>query len=129
MAKQTISEQTQKVLFMLYRKLRNIRLPVDLQLKLFDTLIFPAQLYGCEIWGFGNYNIFEKTQLQFCKHILKLRSSTPNYMICGELGRIPVDITIKLRMACFWNKLIQNTSKLSVIMYKVMLFLSNTKNS
>ena len=116
MAKQTISEQTQKVLFMLYRKLRNIRLPVDLQLKLFDTLIFPAQLYGCEIWGFGNYNIFEKTQLQFCKHILKLRSSTPNYMICGELGRIPVDITIKLRMACFWNKLIQNTSKLSVIM-------------
>ena len=49
-------------------------------------------------------------------------------MIYGELGRIPVDITIKLRMACFWNKLIQNTSKLSGIMYKVMLYLSNTKN-
>ena len=128
MAKQTISEQTQKLLFMLYRKLRNIPLPVDLQLKLFDTLILPAQLYGCEIWGFGNNNVFEKTQLQFCKHILKLRSSTPNYMIYGELGRIPVYITIKLRMACFWNKLIQNTSKLSGIMYKVMLYLSNTKN-
>ena len=28
MAKQTIFEQTQKILFMLYRKLRNIRLPV-----------------------------------------------------------------------------------------------------
>ena len=37
MTKQTISEQTQKLLFMLYRKLRNIRLPVDLQLKLFDS--------------------------------------------------------------------------------------------
>ena len=111
---------------MLHRKLRNIRLPVDLQLLLFDSLILPAQLYGCEIWGFGNNNVFEKTQLQFCKHILKLRSSTPNYMIYGELGRIPVDITIKLRMACFWNKLIQNTGKLSGIMYKVMLYLSNT---
>ena len=50
MTKQTISEQTQKLLFMLYRKLRNIRLPVELQLKLFDTLILPVQLYGCEIW-------------------------------------------------------------------------------
>ena len=61
MAKQTISEQTQTLLFMLYRKLRNIPLPVDLELKLFDTLILPAQLYGCEIWGFGNNNVFEKT--------------------------------------------------------------------
>ena len=49
MAKQTISEQTQKLLFMLYRKLRNIRLPVDLQLKLFDTLILPAQLYNMDV--------------------------------------------------------------------------------
>ena len=60
MAKQTISEQTQKLLFMLYRKLRNIHLPVDLQLKLFDTLILPAQLYGCEIRGFGNNDVFKK---------------------------------------------------------------------
>ena len=52
-------------------------------------------------------------------------------MIYGELGRIPVEIglTIKLRMACFWNKLNQNTNKLSGTMYKVMLHLSNTKNN
>ena len=36
MAKQTVSEQTNKILYMLYRKLRNIRLPVDLQLNLFS---------------------------------------------------------------------------------------------
>ena len=49
-------------------------------------------------------------------------------MIYGESGRIPVNINIKLRMACFWNKLIQRTTKLSGIMHKVMLQLSNTKN-
>ena len=49
-------------------------------------------------------------------------------MSYGEPGRIPVNITIKLRMACFWNKLIQNTNRLSGIMHKVMLQLSNTKN-
>ena len=47
-------------------------------------------------------------------------------MIYGKLGRIPVDITINLRMACFWNKLIKNTNKLSGTLYKVMLHLSNT---
>ena len=31
-------------------------------------------------------------------------------------------------MACFWNKLIQNTNKLSGTMYKVMLYMSNNKN-
>ena len=45
----------------------------------------------------------KKTQLQFCKHILKLRSSTPKYIIYGEFGRIPVDITIKQRMPCLWK--------------------------
>ena len=49
-------------------------------------------------------------------------------MIYGELDRIPVDITFQLIITCFWNKLIQNTSKLSGIMYKIMLHLSNTKN-
>ena len=27
-------------------------LPLDLQLQLFDQLILPILLYGCEIWGF-----------------------------------------------------------------------------
>jgi hypothetical protein len=31
--------------------LRNISIPIDLQLILFDTLILPILTYGCEIWG------------------------------------------------------------------------------
>ena len=54
-------------------------------------------------------------------------SKTPNFMIYGELSRIHVDIAIKQRMTCFWNKLIQNTNKLCGTMYKLMLHFSNTK--
>jgi hypothetical protein len=65
------SEQAQKALFSLYRKLRNISVPVDLQLKLFDTLILPILTYGCEVWGYENVQVLEKIHLQFVEIFLK----------------------------------------------------------
>ena len=47
-------------------------------------------------------------------------------MIYGELGRPPRMIQIKQRIANFWIKLAKGTySKLSVIMYKLLLNLNN----
>lgn len=42
-----------------YGKLRNISIPTDLQLKLFDSLIEPIWLYSCEIWKCENLNVLE----------------------------------------------------------------------
>ena len=39
-------------LYALCYKLRNLTIPSDLQLKLFDCLIAPITVYSCEIWGF-----------------------------------------------------------------------------
>jgi hypothetical protein len=58
--------------------------------------------------------------LQYCKRILNLRSSTPNFMVYGEIGRFPVEIIIKLRMATFWNNMLCNNNKLSSSMYRLM---------
>jgi hypothetical protein len=52
---------------------------------------------------------------------LNLRNNTLNYMVYGEMGRFPMDIVIKLRMVMFWNSLIDNSGKLSSILYKLML--------
>jgi hypothetical protein len=65
---------------------------------LFDKMVKPILLYGCEISGFGNNDVLEKVLLKFCKMILNLKTSTPNYMIYGELGRYPVEIDIKIRI-------------------------------
>jgi hypothetical protein len=56
--------------------------------------------------------------------MLGVRTTTPNFMTYGELGRTPIDICIKLRNAKFWNILISNENKLSCILYEIMLNLS-----
>ena len=38
----------------LFKRIRNLFIPIDLQLYLFDNVILPVALYGCEIWGFEN---------------------------------------------------------------------------
>ena len=112
--------QANKALYALYRKIRNLAIPIDLQLKLFDSLITPILVYSSEVWGFENKQGIEKMHLQYCKRILNLRSSTPKFMVYGEIGRFPVKIIIKLRMATFWNKMLCNNNTLSSIMYRLM---------
>ena len=58
--------------------------------------------------------------------VLHVNKSTSKCMIYGELGRPPLVIQIKQRMANFWIKLAQGKdSKLSVIMYRLLLNLNN----
>ena len=53
--------QARKALYCLHRKLRNISIPIGLQLKLFDTLILPILTYGCIL-----YNILKIAELDCC---------------------------------------------------------------
>jgi hypothetical protein len=73
------SEQAQNALFSLYRKLRNISVPVDLQFKLFDTPILPILTYGCEVWGYENVQVLEKIhKLQHLNLVIKALSLGDN---------------------------------------------------
>jgi hypothetical protein len=83
-------------------------------------MVKPIFLNECEIWGFGNNDVLEKVHLKFCKMILNLKASTPNYMMYGELGRYPVEIDIKIRIISFWAKIIYGKqSKISCTMYSL----------
>ena len=42
-----------------------------------------------EVWGYNQIILIEKLHLKFCKHILNVKPSTPNFMVYGELGRFP----------------------------------------
>jgi hypothetical protein len=79
-------DQANKALYALFRKIRNLAIPIDLQLKLFDSLITPILVYSCEVWGFKNKQGIEQMHLQYCKRILNLRSSTPNFMVYWKLA-------------------------------------------
>jgi hypothetical protein len=82
-ARKKLVEQSQKSLFAIYKKIRNQNISIDVQLKLFDSLVEPI-LYGSEVWGYENLEILERVHMQFCKRILNLRLSTPNFMVYGE---------------------------------------------
>ena len=106
-------------------------LNISCQLDLFDKLVKPILLYGSEIWGTYKTAIteIEKVHLKFCKLILKLKRSTPNYMINGELGRHPLSIDIKMRMVTYWAKLLLGKdSKIYNTMYALLYKLNANEN-
>ena len=72
-AKKHIAEQANKALFSLLRKIRNLNLPYDLQIDLFNKTVKSILLYGSEIWGFGNIDVIERIQLKFLKYIFNLK--------------------------------------------------------
>jgi hypothetical protein len=100
-AKNRLIVQSQKALYSVYYKIRNIKIPIDLQLKIFDALVAPTLLYGSEVLGFEKNDNIEKVHLQFLKKISRVRITTPNFLVYGELGRYPLIVNIKCRMLRF----------------------------
>ena len=88
-------EQAKKAMHLLYCRINNLNLPVDLQLKLFDHTVLPILTYACEMFSFENLDILEKVHIDFLRKISKSKRSTPLYMLYDELGRYPLEIIIK----------------------------------
>ena len=121
-AKKHNYDQAKKAMHLLYKRIRNLNLPIDLQLQLFEHTILPIALYGCEIWAYENTDIIEKLQNEFLRYITNSRKSTPAYMLHAELGIKAVDIKIKTRMIGFWLNIVNSKeSKLSKLLYKFLL--------
>ena len=114
-------EQGRKAMFCLLKKIRALFLPIDIQLKLFDSMVAPILLYGSEVWGFGNNRAIESLFLQFYKIILNMKKSTPDLVLLGELGRFPSDIFIKCRMIGFWKRILSGKKdKISHLLYSLL---------
>lgn len=120
LTKKRLADKALRAMYEVLKIGRLYKLSVKLLLELFDKMIKPIMLYGCEIWGFGKNVVLERIHLKFCKIILNLKSSTPNYMVYGELGRFPIDIDIKIRCISFWFRLATGKEqKMSNIMYRL----------
>ena len=114
-------------MYSLLGTIKTLGLPLKTQLELFDRIVQPVLLYGCETWGVDNNEVLEKIHLLFCKTILKCKLSTDTCLVYGELGRFPLDIVIKVRMLGYWAKLLTGKqNKLCAKMYSVLLHLCNT---
>ena len=118
----TMKNNVNKAMIAMYdilKKGRLFNLSVKCQYDLFEKIVKPILLYGCEIWGFSKLDIIERVHLKFCKLLLNLKKSTPSYMIYGELGILPMSLFVKCRMVNFWIRTLEaKENKLSSILYK-----------
>ena len=99
--KKHIASQANRAVFYLLLA-KALLLPIDIQIQMFEKTIKPILLHACEICGYGNVNILEQVQLKFLKSILNLKKSTPNYIVYGETGVMPLKIDVQCRIISFW---------------------------
>ena len=64
-------------MFSLLKKPRDLLLPVDIQIELFQKTVKAILLYWCEVWGFGDLKVLEQVQLKFLKQILNMKKAHP----------------------------------------------------
>ena len=107
-----------RAMFSVMNKVRRYNLPIDMQFDLFDKIVIPIVLYGCEAWGFSNLKILETLHLKYCKIVLKLKSTTPDVMVYGETGRFKIEYYAKKRIVNYWSTLAcGNKKKLAYIVF------------
>ena len=95
-----------RTMFAMLKQANVLNLDNELKLQLFESMVLPVAMYGCEVWGCYDLSVFEKLQLKFLKILLKLKTSTPSVMVYGECGKVPLAIKIKVRMISYWTRLI-----------------------
>ena len=113
-------EPARKAMFGLNEKAVNLLLPPDIQIDLFEKMIAPIFLYGCEVWGYGNTEPIEIFYRKFIR-VLGVGKSAPNCFVYGEVGKYPIVYRVYARMLSFWIKISEGkTTKLSSLMYKII---------
>ena len=67
--------------------------------------------YGCEVWGLRKADPIEKFHRSFLKSVLRVKNSTPNCFVYGELGVHPLYIERYVRVLSFFIKMINCSNK------------------
>ena len=124
----SLCEQARKAMYALLTKSRNLHIPLDLQIELFNRLVAPILTYSCEVWATDDNDIDEinKLQLKFLKFILKLKNGTATPMVYGETGEFPLNLITKNRIIGYFSKLRDpNNTTLAKKMFNVSMSMHN----
>jgi hypothetical protein len=97
----------------------------DLNIKLFESMLKPIALYGCQVWSqrlvsyflkdnFGNFDQlpFEQLVNKMCKASLKVGRYTNNVAARAELGIYPLLSSIATLTVKYWIRILKAPDKL-----------------
>ena len=141
-----LSIKAKNALFSLSSSLRKVQTNPQLTLKLFDTLIKPIALYGCDIhvWGaFGlrtrdlnsllnvildaDHESFEALNTSVCKQALHINKKASNIGAKAELGMFPMAVTIITSVVKYFHRL-KHAKANSLLHCALQSQLSKTRN-
>ena len=96
--------------------------------KLFDSLILPITLYGCEVLGLDSAlkqknDPYENLHVKFIKEILGVHCKTSNDACRSELGRLPLRTKILMRSFNFLEHLTKSKHSMAHDIFR------NTQNT
>lgn len=117
-----LKDQASRAMYALVRRGRQLKLPPDIMLDLFEKMIIPILLYGSEVWGCYNTAPLEIVQNRFCKLIMKWHWRTPTTYIHHDLRVLPIETRVKIRILSYWIKTINspNQRKWNVILMNTL---------
>ena len=110
-ARDILSKKAYKVLATVKRLFSNSdTTTITIKNKLFNALVKPVLLYGCEIWGpellshktHFDKSTIEQVHIKFCKQTLNTPWYIGNIACRAELGRYPLRIDIKASIFSYW---------------------------
>lgn len=131
--KKAISKQVSQArhaMFALLSKAAKLMLPFDITCDLFDKLVLPILLYGCEVWGIENIDYIEIFYKQFLRRLLKVNKFTANCMLYGEVGKYKLHNTVAKRMINFWSRLVTGKqTKFSFRLYSLIKSMDESLNT
>ena len=81
-ARKHIAEQAKKAMYLLFNRINNLNLPIDLQIKLFDHTVLPILTYECEVIGYENICIFENIHTVFLENYKKQKEHSFVHAVC-----------------------------------------------
>ena len=106
---QTLSKQGRKAIFALNKLVKNfVGLDPLMLCDLFDKLVLPILTYSCEVWGFYPSEAIERVHRDFMRSALKVKTTTLNEFLYGELGRLPLCYTRYSRIVKYWFKILES---------------------
>jgi hypothetical protein len=115
-----LAVQGRKANFKLKANCNGLQLNHATMLYLFETYIKSILDYGCEIWGSHAGPDIEKVHLDFCKHLLGVKKTTPNSMVYHELGRHQLSNMRWLKIFKYWTKVLRTQNDLLNACYQQM---------
>ena len=121
----TLGEKARRAFYAIKSRCGHLKLPIKTWIKLYNSIIKPILLYGCEIWGpvlnCKNWDktSVEKLQLEIGKNILGVHRNTSTAACRAELGLYPLNIEIQKRCVQFWHHLHQSDPE--SVQYKALL--------